>query len=135
MARPSSVLDTVDQFLGMFDTETDRKRFGRQRNPPLRQFPVGIGGGLTGCENEMARPDLFGIVYDNADKASPMDPKVGHARAETDLAAQTDQPLPEIDDNLPQAVRSDVRTGIHEDFGRRPHIHKNPLDPGGAGVF
>ena len=135
MAGPPPVLNPVDDLLGMFDTEADGKGFGRQGDPPLRQFPVGVVGGLPGRENQMIRPDLFRTVHDDPDQFPLSDQKIGHARPETDLAAHPDQPVAEIHHDLPQAVRPDVGAGVRQDVRRRPHVRKNPFDPGGVRIF
>ena len=76
MAGPSSILDPVDHLLRMFDTEADGKGLRRQGNPSLRQFPVGVVGGLTDRQDQMVRPDLLRTVDDDPDKFPSVDDEI-----------------------------------------------------------
>ena len=129
-----TVLDPVDQPLGVFNPQADGERLGFHQQLPGSQRGVGVPGTVTDRQHQMAADQFVAIIAPGSGHLAIAADKVGEAGGEADVTAALLQVAADGSHNSTQAVGADMGLGLVADFRRCAELHELLQHPGRVGV-
>ena len=123
MAGGFLILILIDQFLRMLDAHADRKILGFHRDVGFVQHRERIARAVAERQHQLAAGDPLISGLDRTDSVG-VGKNPGHRRVEADFAAQPLDFQPDIFDDLPQPVGTDVRVRLIADLRIRPGFNQ-----------
>jgi hypothetical protein len=134
MACGPSVLDAVDESLGMFHPEANGEGFRLQGHPGTLEHPKCVPCAIPQGQEEEGRSDLISFVDNDSLKVILEYFQPRYLGLDLEFHALRLKVLAQGENDPPEAIRADMGSLKKKDFSRGSEAMKSFQDGGNAGV-